>query len=235
MRVVIAGQKRFGRDVLELMLARNWEVLDVFCPDLADDKLRIAATNHRLPTSRRTATPTSRRKRDRRRNSGRWAITLRFCPGTAGDRRSNGRCALARQRRAGRCFGSTTPWTAGRWPRRTFATFSRAIRRGICGRGNSRRWDCGCFPKFSMNSTAGSCAPLRRIPRSRRGSPRWTVCRRCGVPTCLGSARAGFVSSPTTSQRHDDVFRASFHEFPPGRFEDHFAELTLSLECVPER
>lgn len=49
MRVVVAGQKRFGRDVLELVCARGWEVAAVFCPADDGDKLRIAATNRRLP------------------------------------------------------------------------------------------------------------------------------------------------------------------------------------------
>lgn len=48
MRVVIAGQKRFGRDVLELVCARGWEVAAVFCPQ-GDEKLRICAMNRRLP------------------------------------------------------------------------------------------------------------------------------------------------------------------------------------------
>lgn len=49
MRVVIAGQKRFGRDVLDLVCGRGWEVACVFCPDDAGDKLRIGAMNRRLP------------------------------------------------------------------------------------------------------------------------------------------------------------------------------------------
>jgi methionyl-tRNA formyltransferase len=46
-RVVIAGQKRFGRDVLDLVAARGWEVAAVFCPE-GDDKLRIGALNRGL-------------------------------------------------------------------------------------------------------------------------------------------------------------------------------------------
>ena len=48
MRIVLAGQKRFGRDVLDLVCARGWEVAAVFCPD-GEDKLRIGAMNRRLP------------------------------------------------------------------------------------------------------------------------------------------------------------------------------------------
>ena len=48
MRIVLAGQKRFGRDVLDLVSARGWEVAAVFCPE-GDDKLRIGAMNRRLP------------------------------------------------------------------------------------------------------------------------------------------------------------------------------------------
>ncbi len=47
MRVVVAGQKRFGRDVLELILARGWDVAAVFCPE-GDDRLRIGALNRGL-------------------------------------------------------------------------------------------------------------------------------------------------------------------------------------------
>jgi methionyl-tRNA formyltransferase len=49
MRIVLAGQKRFGRDVLNLVLARGYEVAAVFCPADPDDKLRIGATNRGLP------------------------------------------------------------------------------------------------------------------------------------------------------------------------------------------
>lgn len=49
MRILLAGQKRFGRDVLELVLTRGWEVAAVSCPGDAGDKLHIAALNHRLP------------------------------------------------------------------------------------------------------------------------------------------------------------------------------------------
>jgi methionyl-tRNA formyltransferase len=46
-RVVIAGQKRFGRDVLDLVVKQGWEVAAVSCPG-GDDKLRIAALNRGL-------------------------------------------------------------------------------------------------------------------------------------------------------------------------------------------
>lgn len=49
MRVLLAGQKRFGRDVLELILKRGWDVAAVSCPAAEDDKLHIAALNRRLP------------------------------------------------------------------------------------------------------------------------------------------------------------------------------------------
>lgn len=45
MKVVIAGQKRFGRDVLDLVLKRGWQVAAVACPRDENDRLRIAATN----------------------------------------------------------------------------------------------------------------------------------------------------------------------------------------------
>ena len=48
MRVVVAGQKRFGRDVLDLVVGRGWEVAAVFAPE-GEDKLRIGALNRRLP------------------------------------------------------------------------------------------------------------------------------------------------------------------------------------------
>lgn len=50
MRVVLSGQKRFGRDVLRLLLERGDEVLAVACPVLLDDpdKLFIEANNHGL-------------------------------------------------------------------------------------------------------------------------------------------------------------------------------------------
>ena len=48
MRVVVSGQKRFGRDGLESILRRGWEVAAVFAPE-GDDKLRIGAMNRRLP------------------------------------------------------------------------------------------------------------------------------------------------------------------------------------------
>ncbi len=47
MRLVIAGQKRFGRDVLDMVVARGWDVAAVFCPG-GEDKLRIGALNRGL-------------------------------------------------------------------------------------------------------------------------------------------------------------------------------------------
>ena len=49
MRVLIAGQKRFGRAVLEMLLRRGCEIAAVSCPDQDDDKLRIGAVNACLP------------------------------------------------------------------------------------------------------------------------------------------------------------------------------------------
>jgi methionyl-tRNA formyltransferase len=46
--VVVAGQKRFGRAVLELVLERGWQVAAVSAP-AGDDKLRIGAMNRRIP------------------------------------------------------------------------------------------------------------------------------------------------------------------------------------------
>lgn len=53
MKVLVCGQKRFGRDVAELILSRpGWEVVGISCPvrtgpDL--DKLHILALNNDLP------------------------------------------------------------------------------------------------------------------------------------------------------------------------------------------
>jgi len=49
MRLVISGQKRFGRDVLELVLKLGHEVVAVSSPAIEEDRLRIGAANHRLP------------------------------------------------------------------------------------------------------------------------------------------------------------------------------------------
>lgn len=52
MRVVIAGQKRFGRDVAQLVIERGWKVQAVSCPVIAGgelDKLHVLALNHHLP------------------------------------------------------------------------------------------------------------------------------------------------------------------------------------------
>lgn len=48
MRIVLAGQKRFGRDVLDLITGRGWDVAAVFCPS-GGDKLQTAALNRGLP------------------------------------------------------------------------------------------------------------------------------------------------------------------------------------------
>ena len=51
MKVLICGQKRFGRDVAELILERKgWQIAAVSCPILPDnsDKLHILALNHGL-------------------------------------------------------------------------------------------------------------------------------------------------------------------------------------------
>lgn len=53
MKVLVCGQKRFGRDVAELVLARpGWQIVAVSCPVRAEDldKLHIFALNHELPT-----------------------------------------------------------------------------------------------------------------------------------------------------------------------------------------
>lgn len=47
MKIVLTGQKRFGRDVLDLLCARGWDPVAVFCPE-GDDKLRTGALNRRL-------------------------------------------------------------------------------------------------------------------------------------------------------------------------------------------
>jgi methionyl-tRNA formyltransferase len=52
MKVVIAGQKRFGRDVAQLVLERGWKVQAVSCPAAPSedpDKLHIFALNQGLP------------------------------------------------------------------------------------------------------------------------------------------------------------------------------------------
>ncbi len=48
MKVILSGQKRFGRDVLNLLHWAEWEVAAVFCP-IGDDRLRIEAENRCLP------------------------------------------------------------------------------------------------------------------------------------------------------------------------------------------
>lgn len=47
MRVLLAGQKRFGRAVLEMLKAKGHEVVAVSCPDDERDSLRVGAANHR--------------------------------------------------------------------------------------------------------------------------------------------------------------------------------------------
>lgn len=52
MKILVAGQKRFGRDVAALALARGWEVAAVSCPVAAAgelDKLHVLALNEGLP------------------------------------------------------------------------------------------------------------------------------------------------------------------------------------------
>lgn len=53
MKIIIAGQRRFGRDVAQLVLARGWQILAVSCPVVTDggelDKLHIFALNEGLP------------------------------------------------------------------------------------------------------------------------------------------------------------------------------------------
>ena len=52
MRVLIAGQKRFGRDVAQLVIDHGWEVLAISCPVHVGgelDKLHILALNNGLP------------------------------------------------------------------------------------------------------------------------------------------------------------------------------------------
>lgn len=49
MRILVAGQKRFGRDVLALCLARGFDVAAVSCPAGGDDRLLFAAQAAALP------------------------------------------------------------------------------------------------------------------------------------------------------------------------------------------
>lgn len=113
MRIVLAGQKRFGRDVLDLVCARGWEVAAVFCPE-GEDKLRIGALNRRLPVFGARELTAAKMpagcqmivaahchsyisaKTRLRAELGRSDIIRRYCRGTAGEARSNGRCGLAR-------------------------------------------------------------------------------------------------------------------------------------------
>lgn len=48
MKILLAGQKRFGRDVLELCLSLGHQIAAVCCPVDPADKLWIAAQNHGL-------------------------------------------------------------------------------------------------------------------------------------------------------------------------------------------
>ncbi len=49
MRILIAGQKRFGRAVLELLRRRGDDIAAVSCPESEEDSLHIGAMNYRLP------------------------------------------------------------------------------------------------------------------------------------------------------------------------------------------
>jgi methionyl-tRNA formyltransferase len=51
LRILLAGQKRFGRDVLEMLIEEGHEVAAVCCPVSGEkeDKLWIGAMNHGLP------------------------------------------------------------------------------------------------------------------------------------------------------------------------------------------
>ncbi len=52
MKVIVAGQKRFGRDVAQLVIDHGWQVLAVSCPVHVGgelDKLHIVALNNGLP------------------------------------------------------------------------------------------------------------------------------------------------------------------------------------------
>ncbi len=52
MKILLAGQKRFGRDVAELILSRpGWQIVAISCPVNRDklDKLHILALNHNIP------------------------------------------------------------------------------------------------------------------------------------------------------------------------------------------
>lgn len=49
MRILIAGQRRFGRAVLELLLRRGDEIAAVSCPDTTADQLHVGALNRGLP------------------------------------------------------------------------------------------------------------------------------------------------------------------------------------------
>lgn len=49
MRILVAGQKRFGRDTLALCVARGYEIAAVSCPAGGDDKLWVEAQNRNLP------------------------------------------------------------------------------------------------------------------------------------------------------------------------------------------
>lgn len=50
MRILIAGQKRFGRAVLDLAVERGMEVAAVSCPAEPEDQLMIGAMNRGIPT-----------------------------------------------------------------------------------------------------------------------------------------------------------------------------------------
>lgn len=49
MKIILCGQKRFGRDVLQLLQRLGHEVPAIWCPFDPEDKLRIYCMNHGLP------------------------------------------------------------------------------------------------------------------------------------------------------------------------------------------
>jgi methionyl-tRNA formyltransferase len=49
MKIILCGQKRFGRDTLQLCQRLGHEIAAVYCPTDPDDKLRIYCENARLP------------------------------------------------------------------------------------------------------------------------------------------------------------------------------------------
>jgi methionyl-tRNA formyltransferase len=49
MKIILCGQKRFGRDTLQLCQRLGHEIAAVYCPTDPEDKLRIYCENTRLP------------------------------------------------------------------------------------------------------------------------------------------------------------------------------------------